>query len=202
MIPSQDRQRLLDFARARGIFRANEAEAAGIHSQWLSRLAAEGELERVARGCYRLAGQDTTEHHTLAIAAAIAPGAVVCLLSALQFHQIGAQSPAQVWLAIERGAAPPRLEYPPLRIVYFSGQVFTAGVEHHDIEGRKAPVYSVAKTVADCFKYRNKIGLDVALEALTVAWRQRRLSLPELNQFAAIDRVQRVIDPYVEALIQ
>jgi predicted transcriptional regulator of viral defense system len=107
-----------------------------------------------------------------------------------------------VWLAIERGAAPPRLEYPPLRIVHFSGQVFTAGVERHDVEGQEVRIYSIAKTVADCFKYRNKIGLDVALEALTDAWRQKRLSLPELNQFAAIDRVQRVIDPYVEALIQ
>jgi len=126
----------------------------------------------------------------------------VCLLSALQFHQIGSQSPAQVWLAIERGAASPRLYYPPLRIVYFSGQAFTAGVERHDIEGRVVSVYSVAKTVADCFKYRHKIGLDVALEALTDAWRQRRLSLSELNQFAAINRVQRIIDPYVEAMIQ
>ncbi len=202
MTPSQDRQRLLDFARARGIFRASEAEAAGIHSHWLSRLTAEGELERVTRGCYRLAGHDTSEHHTLAVAAAIAPAAVVCLLSALQFHQIGAQSPALVWLAVERGAASPRLDYPPLRIVHFSGAAFTAGIERHHIEGREVPVYSIAKTVADCFKYRNKIGLDVALEALTAAWRQRRLSLPELNQFAAIDRVQRIIDPYVEAMLQ
>lgn len=202
MTPSQDRQRLLDFAGAHGIFTARETEAAGIHSQWLSRLVSEGALERVARGCYRLAGNQMTEHHTLAVVAAVTPSAVVCLLSALQFHQIGTQAPLEVWIALERSKAHPRLRYPPLRVVHFSGIAFTSGIELHKIEGRDARVYSVAKTVADCFKYRNQIGLDVALEALTDSWRQRRLSLQELNGFARINRVQRVIQPYVEALIQ
>ncbi len=197
-----DRQRLLDFARARGIFGAGDVAAAGIHSEWLSRLVAEGLLERVARGRYRLAGSDTTEHHTLALVAAVAPSAVVCLLSALQFHQIGTQAPLEVWIAVDRRTARPRLGYPPLRVVHFSGLAFTSGIERHTIEGQDVRVYSVAKTIADCFKHRNKIGLDVALEALTDAWRQRRLSLAELNEFAAMGRVQRVMQPYVEALIQ
>lgn len=202
MTTSQHRKRLLDFARVRGIFRASEVESAGIHSEWLSRLVTEGALERAARGRYRLAGMDTTEHHTLAIATAVAPSAVVCLLSALQFHRIGTQAPLDVWLAVERGMGRPRLDYPPLRIVYFSGLAFTSGIERHSIERQEVQVYSVAKTIADCFKYRNKIGLDVALEALTDAWRQRRLSLRDLNAYAEIDRVQRVIQPYVEVLIQ
>ena len=196
------RQRLLNLAQERSIFRASEAEAAGVHPQYLSRLVAQGILERVARGCYRLAGAETTEHHTLAVIATVVPSAVICLLSALQFHQIGTQTPMGVWIALERGTRKPQLDYPPLQVVYFSGQTFTLGVESHTIEGQAVRVYSVAKTIADCFKHRNKIGLDVALEALTDAWRQRRLSLSELNAFARANRVQRVLQPYVEVLIQ
>lgn len=202
MTHSRPRQRLLEFARTRGYFSAGEVESAGIHSEWLSRLVTEGSLERVARGRYRLAGGEVTEHHTLAIVSAAAPAAVVCLLSALQFHQIGTQSPPDVWIALARGSGRLRLDYPVLRVVYFSGQAFSSGIEYHQIEGQNVRIYSVAKTVADCFKYRNKIGLDVALEALKDAWQQRRMTLSELNRFAAIDRVQRVITPYVETLIQ
>lgn len=201
MTPSEDRQHLLDFARTNPVFRAREVEAAGIHSQWLSRLVEEGALERVARGCYRLTGRETTEHHTLAITATVAPSAVVCLLSALQFHGIGTQAPPEVWIALERGTAKPRLDYPPLHVVFFSAEAFTAGIEHHAIEGQSVRIYSIAKTIADCFKARNKIGLDVALEALFDAWRQHRLSLAELNEHARINHVQRVIQPYIEALV-
>lgn len=202
MARSTDAQRLLDLARDRGIIRASDAATHDIHRSWLSRLVAAGLLERVARGRYRLAGSDVTEHHTLALVAAVAPTAVVCLLSALQFHLIGVQAPLEVWIALERGAWRPQLDYPPLRVVHFSGPSFSSGIERHTIEGQEVQVYSVAKTVADCFKHRNKIGLDVALEALTDAWRQRRLALADLNEFAAIDRVQRVMQPYIEALIQ
>jgi predicted transcriptional regulator of viral defense system len=202
MTLSQDRQRLLDFARTNPIFKAGEVEAAGIHSQWLSRLVEDGALERVARGCYRLAATEATEHHTLAIIATVAPSAVVCLLSALQFHQIGTQGPPEVWIALKRGTAKPRLVYPPIHPVFFSAEPFMAGIEHHTIEGRSVRIYSIAKTIADCFKARNKIGLDVALEALFDAWRQHRLSLAELNHYARINRIQHVIQPYVEALVQ
>ena len=202
MTSSQNRQRLLELARSREIFSASDAAAAGVHSAWLSRAVAESTIERVARGRYRLAGREATEHHTLALVASRAPAAVVCLLSALQFHRIGTQTPVEVWIAVERRAARPRMSYPPLRIARFSGAAFTAGIEDHVIEGQEVRVYTLAKTVADCFKYRNRIGLDVALEALSDAWQQRRLSLADLNVYARIDRVQNVMQPYIEAVIQ
>jgi predicted transcriptional regulator of viral defense system len=201
-MPGPNDRKLLELARAQGVIGATDAAAHGIPRGRLPQLAAAGALERIARGRYRLADGEVSEHHTLALATAIAPAAVVCLLSALQYHQIGLQSPVEVWLALERGAWRPRPAYPPLHVVYLSGASFSAGVEHHIIEGRQAPIYSVAKTVADCFKFRNQVGLDVALEALADAWRQGRLSLAELNQFASINRVQRVMQPYIEALVQ
>jgi predicted transcriptional regulator of viral defense system len=127
---------------------------------------------------------------------------VICLLSALQFHHVGTQTPSQVWIAVERRTASPQLEYPPLRVVNFSGAAFAAGIETHLLEGQNVHIYSLTKTIADCFKFRNKLGLDVALEALRDAWQQRRLSLAELNFFARIDRVERVMHPYVEAITQ
>ena len=141
-----------------------------------------------------------TEHHGLAIAAAAVPHGVVCLLSALQYHGIGTQLPSEVWMAIDRRARRPALRYPPLRIVRYTGAALTEGVESRRVEGREVRVYNVAKTVADCFKYRNKIGLDVALEALREGWRARRFTMDELDRYAAICRVQRVMRPYLEAL--
>jgi predicted transcriptional regulator of viral defense system len=166
----------------------------------LSRLVAGGELERIARGLYRLPERAVTENHGLAIAAAAVPHGVVCLLSALQYHGIGTQLPFEVWMAIDRRARRPALRYPPLRIVRYTGAALTEGAESHQVEGREVRVYNVAKTIADCFKYRNKIGLDVALEALREAWRARRFKMDELERYAAICRVQRVMRPYLEAL--
>jgi predicted transcriptional regulator of viral defense system len=185
--------------RARGVTPRDLADA-GIHRQMLTRLVADGQLERVARGVYRLAEQPVTEQHGLAVAAAAVPHGVVCLLSALQFHGIGTQLPSEVWMAIDRRAWRPTLAYPPLRIVRFTGPALTQGIGSHAIEGRPVKVYGVAKTLADCFKYRNKIGLDVALEALREAWRGRRFKMDELDRYAAICRVQRVMKPYLEAL--
>lgn len=202
MTHSTDAETLIQLARTQGIISASDAVARNVNRGWLPRLAAAGRLERVARGRYRLATAEVSEHHTLALAAGIAPNAVICLLSALQYHEIGVQSPAEVWIALKRGAWRPQPAYPPLRVVHLSEPSFSAGVEHHIIEGVRVPVYSIAKTVADCFKFRHQIGLDVALEALADAWRQHRLVLAELNHFASINRVQRVMQPYVEALIQ
>ena len=125
----------------------------------------------------------------------------MCLLSALQFHGVGTQLPSEVWIAIDRRHRRPALRYPPLRIVRYTGAALTEGVESHRVEGRVVRVYNVAKTVADCFKYRNKIGLDVALEALGEAWRARRFTMDELDRYAVICRVQRVMRPYLEALV-
>src|SRR5262249_46839841 len=126
---------------------------------------------------------------------------VVCLLSALQFHGLTTQLPAEVWLALERGTRRPKEEQLPLRVVFFSGPAFSHGVEEHEVEGVPIKVYSPAKTVADCFKYRNKIGLDVALEALRECWRQKRCTMDDLWRSARVCRVANVIRPYLESLV-
>lgn len=200
-MPTTDRARLLTLARRRGMITAGAATRAGIHSQHLTRLVAEGALERVARGHYRLAGRPVTEHHGLVVAARAAPHGVICLLSALGFHGIGTQLPSEVWVAIERRAREPRLTQPPLRVVRFSGAAFTVGIETHRIEGETVRVYSVAKTLADLFKHRSKVGLDVALEALREAWRERKFTMEALDRAARVCRVERVMRPYVEAVV-
>jgi predicted transcriptional regulator of viral defense system len=195
-----NRHKTLKLARrSRGVT-PRELTDAGIHRQVLTRLVSEGQIERIARGVYRLADQPITEHHGLAIAAAAVPQGVICLLSALQYHGLGTQLPSEVWIALDRRAWRPKLAYPPLRVVRFTGAALTQGIQSHTIEGREVRVYSVAKTLADCFKYRNKIGLDVALEALRDAWRGRRFTMEELDRQAAICRVQRVMRPYLEVL--
>ena len=200
MPPATNRERTLKLARrARGVTPRELADQ-GIHRQVLTRLVAEGRIERVARGVYRLPEQPITENHGLALATAAVPQGVICLLSALQYHGIGTQLPFEVWLALDRRAWRPRLAYPPLRIVRYTGEALSAGVETHRMEGRPVKVYGAAKTVADCFKYRNKIGLDVALEALREGWRARRFTMDELDGYARICRVQRVMRPYLEAL--
>jgi len=142
-----------------------------------------------------------TENHGLVIACTTIPAGVVCLLSAPQFHGIGTQLPHQVWIAIDRRARKPALKYPPLRVLRFSGAALLEGVGTHRREGRTIRVYGVAKTLADCFKYRNKIGLDVALEALRDAWRARMFTMAELDHFAGLCRVRRVMRPYLEGLV-
>lgn len=200
MPSSTDRDRTLKLARRRQGVTARELAAAGIHRQVLSRLVESGELERVVRGVYRLPEQPLTEHHGLAMVGAVVPHGVVCLLSALQFHGIGTQLPSEVWIAIDRRARRPALKYPPLRIVRYSGAALTEGVEPHRLEGQTVRIYNVAKTVADCFKYRNKIGLDVALEALREARRAKKASADALWRYAKINRVANVMRPYLEAV--
>lgn len=128
------------------------------------------------------------------------PHGVICLLSALSFHEIGTQVPAEVWMAIDRRARRPVVQYPPMRFVRFSGAALSEGVETHSLEGQAVRVYSAAKTVADAFKYRNKIGLDVALEALRDGWAARRFTMDEVEHYARICRVERVMRPYLEVV--
>lgn len=174
--------------------------ALGIARSYLDRLVRAGRLERVGRGLYVPAGWEPSEHHLLAQASARVPSGVVCLLSALRFHELGTQQPFEVWLAIPvKGWAPKSPEL-PLRIVWFSGPALAEGIEEHRIEGVTVRVYSAAKTIADCFKYRNKIGLDVTLEALRDGWRRRRVTMEELWRYAAICRVANVMRPYLESL--
>jgi len=163
-------------------------------------MCADGELVRVGRGLYCRADADITAHHGLVQAARAVPKGVICLLSSLRFHEIGTQAPHEVWTAIDRRAAHPRIRYPKIRIVRFSGKALTEGVEEHTIEGVPVRIYSPAKTVGDCFKYRNKIGLDVALEALREALRSRKCSTDDLWKHAKVCRVTNVIRPYLEAI--
>jgi predicted transcriptional regulator of viral defense system len=193
--------RLLRLASAQDIVTTQDIVRAGIHRQTLSRLVRAGKLERIARGQYRLPHAPVTEHHGFAVAARAVPRGVICLLSALSFHGIGTQLPAQVWMAIDRRARRPQLRFPPLRIVRFTGDALKQGVELHRIEGQDVPIYGVAKTLADAFKFRNKVGIDVALEALREAWRDHRFTMDELEPYARICRVERVMRPYLEALV-
>lgn len=200
--PQTDSARLLAMARKRPVLRSRDVAARGIHTGTLTRLARAGTLERVGPGRYRLAQPArATEHHDLVVATTAVPRSVVCLTSALQFHGVGTQLPAEVWLAVPRGTRVPRLSAPPLRVVRVAPDVFDLGVEEHRVEGQTVRVYGVARTIADCFRFRNTVGLDVALEGLAEAWRAKRLNLDELHRIATRLRVQRVIQPYLEAII-
>ena len=196
-----NRERLLRLARGGRIITTRQVVEQGIHRQSLTRLVQEGRLEGVGRGRYRRPEGPVTENHGLAMATAAVPHGVICLLSALSFHQIGTQLPHEVWMALDRRARRPAAGYPRLRLVRFSGKALTEGVETHAIEGQAVRVYGAAKTVVDTFKYRNKIGLDVALEALREGWRARRFTMDEIDHFARICRVERVMRPYLEALV-
>jgi predicted transcriptional regulator of viral defense system len=193
--------RLLRLARARGAVTRNEVGAAGIHTQTLSRLVRAGVLERVSRGRYRLPDAPITENHGLALVAAAAPKAIVCLVSALRFHNVGTQLPHEVWIALDRRARRPALAFPRLRVHRFGGKSLTEGIETHRIEGQDVKIYNLAKTVADVFKYRNKVGLDVALEALREGWRRRRFTMAEIDRYARVCRVEAVMRPYLELLV-
>jgi len=158
-------------------------------------------LVQSARGLYTLSKRDLTANHSLAQVCKRIPHGVVCLLSALRFHGLTTQMPAEVWIAIDRKARRPAVGDLPVRIVRFSGAALREGVEEHRIEGITVRVTNPAKTIADCFKYRNKIGLDVALEALREGWRERGFSMDELWKYARLCRVANVMRPYLEAMV-
>ena len=166
----------------------------------LSRMVIAGKLQRVARGLYSLPGRSLSEHRSLAEVALRVPRGVVCLLSALRVHGIGTQAPFEVWLAIPRHTPVPRLDQPAVHAVRMSGPALTEGIERIQVDGVAVPVYCAAKTVADCFKYRNKIGLDVALDALRDGWAQHKLTMDALWHYATIDRVANVMRPYLESV--
>lgn len=199
--PKAFKTRVLELARKAGVLRPRDLAAEGIAREHLRRLLAVGLLERPGRGIYVAAGRKPTSNHTLSEASKRVPRGVVCLLSALQFHELTTQAPYEVWMAIGEKARLPKVDYPPLRIVRFSGPALEEGVEEHRVEGVAVKVYTPAKTVADCFKYRNKIGLDVALEALRDCWKKRRATMDELWQAAGVCRVANVMRPYLESVV-
>lgn len=191
--------RALDLARRHVVLRARDARSHGVSGSTLSRLVERGELVRVSRGLYALADAEPTEHRTLAEVARRVPGGVVCLLSALRFHELTTQAPHEVWLAIRRRTHRPRVPELPLRLVEMSGTAFEFGVEVHELEGVEVRVTAPAKTVADCFRFRSRVGLDVAIEALRAYLRQRAGTIDELDAAAKVCRVDRVMRPYLEA---
>ena len=191
---------ILALAEKRGTIRPADLVREGLPPRYLSRLCQRGDLVRLDRGLYEVKDRPVTEHVTLAAAAHRVPHGVVCLLSALQVYELTTQQPPKVWLAIDRKARTPRVEALPIRIVRFSGKTFTEGVQSLQVETAEVRVYSPAKTVADCFKYRNKLGLDVALEALRECRRSRKATTDELWRYAKICRVANVMQPYLEAV--
>lgn len=196
-----DRDRTLKIIQREGLIRLRDLREHGLHPEHLRRLMREGQVVRVARGLYGPANVEPTANHSLAQAAKTVPRGVICLLSALRFHEIGTQNPFQVWVALDRRARKPRSQRPPLRVVRFSGAALTEGVERHKIEGVQVAIYNPAKTVVDCFKYRNKIGVDVAIEALRDGLRERRFTRDALWRYAKNCRVTTVIRPYLEATV-
>ena len=193
-------QKIMHYIREHGMVRPRDIEGIGLPREYLVRLHRQGKLNRSGRGIYTVPDANVTERHSYAEVAKRVPEAVVCLLSALAFHEITTQSPPSVWIALRKGARKPVLPSPSLRIVRLSGPSLTEGIENHQVEGVPVRVYSAAKTVADCFKFRNKIGLDVAIEALKDCLRQKKASINEVYRYAKICRVSNVIRPYMEAL--
>ena len=200
MPKSSGKERTQRLIENRGLVRPKELEDQGITRAQLARLVAEGLVLREARGIYVAAGHAPTAEHTLAHVAKRVPEGVFCLLTALRFHGLTTQSPAEIWVALPEKARRPRLDYPRLRVARFSGAALTEGVEELRAEGVTLHIYSAAKTVADCFKYRNKVGIDVAVEALRDFSRKYRGLATELARFARICRVSRVMQPYLDAI--
>jgi predicted transcriptional regulator of viral defense system len=192
---------ILELARHRRVLRAADVSQQGWSPQLLLSLTQAGKLQRVARGLYSLPDTEITEHQAALEVCQRVPKAVLCLLSALQFHEVGTQMPHEVWIALPEGTQTPALDYPTLRVARLRGAAYSEGIETVTSHGAPIRVYSVAKTVTDCFKFRNKIGLDVALEALKDAWRTRKITMAEVTHFAKINRVEKVMQPYLEAMV-
>jgi predicted transcriptional regulator of viral defense system len=201
MKPSRTHEQIvLERAHSRGLLHTRDVVALGVPSVVLTRLVRMGQLERAGRGVYSLPDASISAQRSLAEVTLRVPRGVVCLLSALRVHEIGTQAPFEVWLALPPGVAP-RITSPALRVMRMSGGAMTEGIERINVDGVPVPVFNAAKTVADCFKFRNKIGLDVALEALREASQGNKVTMDDLWSYATIDRVGRIMRPYMEALV-
>lgn len=183
-----------------GVLRSRDFASLGVPRTAFAALLSGGVLYRSGRGLYGLSSRAVSEHRSLAEVSARVPNGVICLLSALAFHEITTQNPPRVWIAVDRKARYPSVDYPPIEVVRFSGPGLVVGVESHAIEGVLVKITSIARTVVDCFKYRNKLGLDIALEALTDAWSQKRLNLDEVSHCAQLARMENVMRPYLATL--
>lgn len=200
-MPTSHSEKLICHALNSGIVRARDLRLLDIPTAILTRLVREGRLIRRSRGIYTLPEHEPTEHTDLAAVAKRATAAVICLLSALRFHELTTQNPFEVWIMIGRKARRPAIAHPPIRVVRASGAALTNGIADYEIEGVAVRVTNPAKTVADCFKYRGKVGADVAIEALRDCWRRRKATMDEIYHFAKIDRVANIMLPYMESLV-
>lgn len=184
-----------------GMLRMAEAVRRGVHRNTLQAMLETGKAERLARGLYRLADAEPPSHPDLVIVARKAPRGVICLISALSYHELTTQIPHEVYLAVARNSQPPRLDYPPVRVFRFSGESFTAGIVRERLDGVTVQIYNREKTLADCFKYRRKLGMDTVLEALRLYRDQRHIKVNALLRYAKICRVASVMRPYLEATL-
>lgn len=196
-----ERSRVRNLLQHSPMMRSGEIVAEGIDTKTLTRMVRGGEIRRTARGLYTLADYTPGRYHSLIEASKLVDQGIVCLLSALSFHEIGTQNPSEAWLAIPSRARMPRVQEYPIQIVRFSGDAYTDGIEQHNLNGVDIAVYSLPKTVTDCFKYRNKIGLDVAIEALKDAIQGKRTSIDDLLHFANVCRVREIMRPYMEIIV-
>ncbi len=194
-------QQILELARTKGIIQARDVEALGISRNYLYRMYKKGLLEKNATGLYILPDAPVTENASLTLVGKRFPHAVVCLISALSYHGITTQISHEIWIAVPRGSWRPDIDYPPVTLSYISEPAYSFGIRQHVINGVPVKIYSPAKTVADCFKFRNKVGLDVAIEGLREAWRSRKVTMDELVEAAEINRVSKVMRPYLEAIV-
>jgi len=192
--------KLRKLADKQPVIRSADLERLAVPRNYLSRLVREGKLERIGRGLYSSADHPPSENRTLVEVCRKVPHAVVCLSSALRFHELTTENPFAVWIALKQGAWSPHMEYPPVRVVRFSGTALTFGVVEHQVEGTKIKVYTPAKTVADCFKFRSKIGTELALQALRECFREHKATMDELWEAAKVCRVANVMRPYMESL--
>ncbi|QHN03072.1 transcriptional regulator [Granulicella sp. WH15] len=189
------------FVQERTLVRSNELKGLPASRSHLWNLAKAGKIERVGHGLYRSKEAPLSAYETLLETAKRVPRGVLCLSSALRYHELTSENPFEVWLAIERGSWTPKMDYPPVRIVHYSKATFEFGIESHSVDGGTLRVYSPAKTVADCFKFRSKVGIETAIQALRAAYREKKASMDDLWDAAKVCRVVNVMRPYMESLI-
>ncbi len=192
----------LELLKARGMLRLSELMAAGVAQETMARLVRNGQVTRLARGLYQLAGSDPETAHSFAEASKLVPKGVICLVSALQFHELTVQLPRAIWMAIATGSATPRITYPPMRFVRFSPKAISDGVERHTIEGVPVHITDPATTIADCFRFRSKVGIDVALEGLREALKRQPAMADAIMMAAQRRRIWTTLRPYLEARLE
>ncbi|MDQ6991645.1 MAG: type IV toxin-antitoxin system AbiEi family antitoxin domain-containing protein [Mariprofundaceae bacterium] len=193
-------EQIIAILKQKSVLRPRDLDAYKIPRRYLSRLHHRGLLVRSARGIYTAVNAELSENQTVVEVSKRVPQGTVCLLSALSIHEMTTQFPFDVWLAIDRKGWLPKVKDLPIKTVRFSGEALTKGIDYHIIDGVKVPVYNPAKTIADCFKYRNKIGLDVAIEALKEGWKDKKFNMNDMWKYSKICRVQNVMRPYLESL--